>query len=241
MIPPTISDVFDAIDVTWPAASRTKHGPWHIRTGQGGGSRVSAATANSADATNHIPQAEAAMRSLGQHPLFMLRPQDTALDTALAARGYAVQDPVTFYTAPIAALTQTPLHPVTTFLNWPPLHITTDIWAEGGIGPRRVAVMHRAAGPKIALLGRANDAPAAAAFVALSGPIAMLHALEVRTAHRRCGLARHMMHAAGHWAAGQGATSLTVLVTTANTAANALYTSLGMTPAGHYHYRTAPA
>ena len=37
--------VYDLIDATWPAAAFRQVGPWTIRTGGGGGSRVSAATA----------------------------------------------------------------------------------------------------------------------------------------------------------------------------------------------------
>jgi GNAT superfamily N-acetyltransferase len=45
------------------------------------------------------------------------------------------------------------------------------------------------------------------------------------------------MRAAARWAEGNGATTLALAVTRANSAANALYASLGMVAAGHYHYR----
>jgi ribosomal protein S18 acetylase RimI-like enzyme len=50
-------------------------------------------------------------------------------------------------------------------------------------------------------------------------------------------LGRELMHSAAYWADAHGATHLTILVTKANEAANALYRGLGMTAIGGYHYR----
>ncbi len=72
-------------------------GPWTIRDGQGGGKRVSAATAHSAVNDDDIAQAEVAMLDLGQTPLFMIRDGDAALDKLLETRGYSVVDPVEMY------------------------------------------------------------------------------------------------------------------------------------------------
>ena len=112
-----------------------------------------------------------------------------------------------------------------------------DIWAAGGIGPARIDVLARADGPKTGLFGRSNNRPAATGFVAIHDRIAMVHALEVLERHRREGLGRHMMRQASFWAADQGATHMSVICTQANRGANALYTSLGMTLVGQYHYR----
>ena len=107
-----------------------------------------------------------------------------------------MKDPVTVYAAPAAALASEPPPPVTTFEVWPPLAIQAEIWAAGGIGPARLAVMERAAGPKTTILGRCADRPAATAYVAVHGTVAMLHALEVADRFRRRGLGRHIMRAA---------------------------------------------
>ena len=56
---------------------------------------------------------------------------------------------------------------------------TRALWAEGGIGPARLAVMDRVTLPKTAILGRTGDRAAGVAFVAATGDCAMLHALEV--------------------------------------------------------------
>ena len=101
----------------------------------------------------------------------------------------------------------------------------------------RLAVMARVAVPKVAILGRSDDKPAGVAFVACAGPVAMLHALEVRLAMRRQGAARKMLIAAAHWAQAQGAQTFALVVTEANAPARALYERLGMTTVGRYHYR----
>jgi GNAT superfamily N-acetyltransferase len=165
----------------------------------------------------------------------MIRPEDAALDAALATRGYRIIDPVIAYAAPVTAF-PAPRH-MTTFPHWPPLQMALDLWAEGGIGPERIAVMHRATGPKTALLSRANDRPTGAAYVALHNDTAMLHALEVSPARRRQGSAQNLLAAAALWAADHGAATLSLVVTEANTAARTLYHRMAMQPVGRYHYR----
>lgn len=235
----TPTQLYEACEGTWPPAHRFEQGPFLLRDGAGGGKRVSAATLRDgqdwdADA---LAEAEAEMRAREQAPLFMIREGDAAFDTALATAGYSVIDPVNMYVTDPAHLTGKPIPRVTTFTIWEPLAIMRDIWAEGGIGPARLDVMHRAKAPKTGILGRIDDQPAAAAYVAMHKGIAMLHALEVRERHRRKGLADWVMRAAAFWAVEQGASHLAVLCVQENTAANGLYQSLGFAPAGTYHYR----
>lgn len=231
-----MSDPFAVIEATWPAAALHRAGPWLVREGRGGGKRVSAATAAGDWQAADIALAEAAQASLGQDLLFMLRPDEAALDATLETQGYRIVDPVVILAGPASAFAAPP-PPMTTFPIWPPLAIMRDIWAEGGVGLLRLAVMDRAKGPKTAILGRINDRAAGTAFVALHGQTAMLHALHVVPAQRRQGIAANMMRAAALWAQDQGAGQFSVVVTAANSAALALYASLGMTIVGHYHYR----
>ena len=229
--------LFDAMEATWPPAQAQRAGPWTIRDGRGGGKRVSAATAESAVGSAEIGEAVTAMRALGQTPLFMIREGDEALDEALATRGYDPIDPVVFYAAPIAPLAATKPPPVSAFAIWEPLVIMTEIWEEGGIGPGRLAVMHRVAGPKTALFGRAQARPAGVGFAAIHDGIAMVHGLEVAPPFRRAGVGRNLMHLAARWAADEGAQHLALAVTRENAPANRLYSSLGMEVVGSYHYR----
>lgn len=226
-----------ALEATWPPAARREVGPWTIREGQGGGKRVSAATARRAVGAEDVAEAEDAMRALGQAPLVMIRDGEAALDALLAASGYAVLDPTDAFAAPLAALDLPPPPRLAAIPAWPPLAIQRELWAEGGIGPARLAVMERAQHPKTSLLARMDDRAAGTAFVALHDGMAMVHALEIQPRFRRRGLGRQMMAGAIHWARAQGARDLGLVVTRANAAAQALYASLGLRRVGHYHYR----
>lgn len=234
---------YDVIDGTWPAASYRHHGVWTLREGCGGGSRVSAATLadpNAGFAGADIDSAETAMRDMGQPRIFMIREGETRLDQDLAQRGYVFKDPVTIYACPPAQLTDQPLPRVTVFSIWEPLAIIREIWAAGGIGKSRLAIMDRAAGPKTSFLCRHNDKPAGAAYAAIHDRVAMVHAVEILAHQRRGGMGGWVMRAVAFWADEQGAENLSVMCTVENTAANALYTSLGMRPVGQYHYRHLP-
>ncbi|MEJ8561731.1 GNAT family N-acetyltransferase [Yoonia sp. GPGPB17] len=237
---PTAQKLYAVIDGTWPSSAKQALGPWTIRIDGSGSSRVSAATAEQLVTDADIPQAEEAMRAAGQVPLFMIREGEAALDDLLRARGYVIKDPVNMYAAPIAKIATERPPPVTSFEVWPPLAAQIELWAEGGIGAGRLAVMDRAREPKTTLLGRSHDRPAGTVYVGIAADCAMIHALEIGTKLRRQGLARHLTQAAAFWAQDNGADYLTLVTTQANTGANALYSSLGMTLVGHYHYRTLP-
>lgn len=230
---------YGAIDGTWPAATRTRIGPWTIRDGQGGGKRVSAATADAPCKDTDIAQAEDAMRAMNQAPLFMIRAGEDALDAALQARGYDIVDPTNGYVAQAKTLTDIPIPRVTAFAIWEPLAIMQDIWAMGGIGQARLDVMARAQ-VKTGILARWKDKPAGAAFVAIHEGIAMVHAVEVLAHQRGQGVAQWIMRRAAFWALDNGADTLAVLTTASNDAANALYQKLGFSRLGGYHYRAHP-
>ncbi|MEH7828049.1 GNAT family N-acetyltransferase [Gemmobacter denitrificans] len=232
----TPAALMSLLEATWPAFAQHRCGPFTLREGRGGGQRVSAATAEGGFAAADLEAAELAMQAMGQDPLFLIREGDAALDQALAARGYRVHDPVLGYAASISAL-RGDVSGMAAFVHWPPLAIAADLWAEGGIGPGRLAVMDRAAGPKAAILGRSDDTPSGAAFVVCAEGAAMLHALQVRPALRRRGAARNMMQAAINWAAEQGVHDFAVVVTEANAPARALYDDMGFAPVTRYHYR----
>ena len=216
---PDARRLIEVCEATWPPAARSQVGAWTIRKGAGGGQRVSAATENWPTTEADLPAAEAAMRALGQRPLFMVREGEDHLDRMLAAHGYELNDPVNIYAMPVSELAaqQAPL--TSGIPVWPPLAIMREIWAEAGIGPARLAVMARAPFPKTALIGRTEDKPAGVAFVATG---------------------RNLLIRAAQWAAGEGAETFSLVVTRGNHAANPLYTALGMRLVGHYHYRRAP-
>lgn len=228
---PSLPLLLEVLEATWPPAVTRHLNGWILRDGAGGGKRVSATTGS-----GDVAVAERAMQATGQALLFQMRGGQPE-DGILAARGYARIDPTILYAVKVDVLA-TDLPPsVTTFEVWEPLQIMRDIWAAGGIGPARVAVMDRVQGPKTGLFGRINNRPAGAGFVAIHKSIAMVHALEVLADQRRKGLGIYMMRQAAFWAKRNGAQHLALAVTEANAAANALYAGLGLTRVGGYHYR----
>ncbi|NNF72222.1 MAG: GNAT family N-acetyltransferase [Rhodobacteraceae bacterium] len=242
MTQPDLSALYEALEATWPPARAWQSGPFTLRDGAGGGKRVSAATANGPASEDEIRAASDAMRAIGQPALFQIRADDEDLDARLATLGFDTVDPTTFYSAPLSVLTPRTLPPVSAFLIPEPLAIMVEIWAAGGIGPGRLAVMDRAPSPKTTVLGRTSDRAVGAGFAAIHNGIAMIHALEVLPEARRKGTAQNMITALTQWADAQGAAHLALAVTGANDGANALYAALGMAQVGGYHYRiqTAP-
>lgn len=228
---------FDCIDKTWPAAEIRESGAWCLRRGDGGGQRVSAATARVPGHLPEIEAAEAAMAAIGQPPLFMIRDGEEALDAALAARGYRVKDPVVILSAAAEDLPEVTAKPGQIVDCAAPLAVQREIWQAGGIGPARLAVMARAEGPSSYLLIRDGDIPAGVGFVALFGAMAMLHAVEIAAPFRRRGFGREITTAAARFARAHGARDVSVLTVEDNKPALALYESLGMAPAARYHYR----
>lgn len=226
-----------ALEATWPPAEIVETDGFRLRRGAGGGKRVSAA-ARMSPGPDGLDAAVAAMAGWGQGPLFQLTGDDTELDADLARRGYAIADPTLLYVAPATDLIgDGPVQTAHARKIVPAL--MAEIWAEGGIGPSRLNVMARATVPSVRLLGRSGDRPSGAAFVAVDGDIAMIHAIEVRPAQRRKGVARQLMHAGARFAVANGAHWLALAVTEANGPARALYQGLGMTLAGRYHYRVS--
>ena len=229
-----------ALQACWPAAETRRLGPWTIRRGEDGGSRTEAASleASVEEGLAAIEDAEAAMRDWGKRPLFVLRPGEEALDAALAAKGYGVPDRNLILAAPSVALAAA--GGLSAIPCEAPLAAMEEIWAAGGIGSAKLAVMARTPAPRVSFLGRLEDRPAGAAFVAAHDGIAMLSALEIAPFARRRGLGAVMVRAAAAWAAAQGAETFALAVRGANAPALALYAALGMAEAGRYHYREAP-
>lgn len=231
---PDSARLMDAVDVTWPPAEMRREAGWMLRRGAGGGKRVSAASPLGQGA---VADAQAQMRGWGQQPLFRLIPDDGALDAELSDRGYQVIDPVALYAAPAAEMTGDASHMAASYRCAFRIARVEEIWAAGGIKAPRLDIMDRVTAPRVTLISRAADRPCGAAFAAVDGDIAMIHAIEVLDAYRRQGAGRLLIEAAARWALDQGAIWLALAVTEANAPARALYDRLGMQVAGRYHYR----
>ena len=234
---PSVDEIIEACEATWPPAETKRVGAWVIRDGAGGGKRVSAATENWPTTEADLPTAEKAMRDLSMDPLFQIRHGDEHLDDMLEKHGYDIIDPVNFWVIEASELTREELPPVSAFSIWPSLSIMNELWDAGGIGEARRAVMERADCPKTGLLARTDDKPSGVGFVGIHNDIAMAHALHVDEKLRRQGAGQNLLKQAAKWADEQGAKYLALIVTQGNHAANPLYANLGMHLVGHYHYR----
>ncbi|MDK8874481.1 GNAT family N-acetyltransferase [Paracoccus sp. SSJ] len=230
-------DIARAFESTWPAAEYAQAGGFLVGRGRGGGGRVSSARATRPDWSEaDIARAEAVQRSWNERPMFRVADDDAALSQALAAQGFRHGTPTAILAADCARLTALPVPPLTAFAIWPPLAMQRDIWSDGNVSAARQEVMERACLPKTGLLGRVQDRAAGAAFVALDGPVAMIHAIEVVPALRRQGVAGWLIRMAAAWAEEQGATRLALAVSRANTGARAVYDRLGFAELGGYGY-----
>lgn len=229
-------DYFEALNATWPGLAEQRDG-WTLRRADGAGSRASAATREAAGADPRV--AEAAARAMGQRPLFMIRPGEADLDAALEAMGYLREDRSALLAAPVAALAA-PGPDRAVIRCEAPLARMVEIWSEGGIGAPRLAVMRRAAAPKVYLLARDGDRPAGCAFLSAAGGVAMIHALAIAPFARRKGLGARVSRAAAAWARDMGVPELALVVRGDNAAALGLYGGLGFEEKARYHYRRAP-
>ena len=231
------SDIFEAIDVTWPAEKFLEIPKWKLRRSAKGGKRVSAATAIGAPDISDIKLAENKMAQWHQDKLFMIKKNEIILDEALSASGYRVIDPTNIWSISSKNLSIQKTLPVKTFTIFPPLAIQRELWRANHIPPSRIEIMDRVKTHKTTIFGRINARPAASAFVAVSNKFAMVHALVVDKKCRRQGMGKFVMQKVGSWAYQMGAESVVALCTEKNYSANILYKSLGMQVIGKYHYR----
>ena len=233
-------------NAAWPAAEVEMLGSWLLRATGGWTGRANSALPIGRpglprDAAIDAVTSWYAARGLPARinvPLPLTAPLDAALD----ARGWTRSTPSLVLIAPLATiLAATPPQPDLPAVR---LDRTPD-----------AAWLARVAGHKGALPPAAQHvltAPAAVRFATVDGDLAVgrgavvdgfLHVglLEVAAEARRRGLARHLTRALAEWAAEERAGTAFLQVEADNSAAIALYTSLGFTHHHTYVTRTAPA
>lgn len=225
-----------ALAATWPAASSRRLGPWTIRQG-GGDPLASAAFADCVPDHADIAAMEAAQAALGQRPAVLVGDDEGGLDARLAEAGYHRGASLLAFAAPVTPLAVAPPRPERAILHWPPLAITGEIWAEGGLESSGAAPMDRVAGIRTVLLARAGDLPAGAAFAGVAGETVVVHRIAVRERLRRQGVATTILRSAALWAQDLGVARFSLAVDERNLAARGLAASLGMDVVGQFHYR----
>lgn len=234
---PSETELFQAIDATWPPFAMHTKGIWTLREGKGAGQRVSAASTVEIARETDVEQAASFMREMGQVPLFMVRGEQPELDALLDDQGYQIVDPVDVLMMRCDRLAEYDQPSLQVIFTKGPLAIMEEIWLDGGTDAPRLAVMDRAAEPNTCLMGRHKNRPVGVSFMGCYQDIAMVHAVEVLISARKQGVAEAMMRGAAWWAVQQNAEWFTCLATSENAPAQGLYRKMGMEVAAHYHYR----
>ncbi len=177
-----MTGLFAVSEATWPAAALHQAGAFTVPRRPG--RRPARLRRHRRGRLDRRPISTRLRRStaaLGQPPLFMIRDGEEALDAALAARGYAIMDPVTLYVAAVATLAVRAL---------PPMSGLRDLAAPGDHARHLGRGRHRpgpdrgdGAGGQVRRprsSAASNDRAAGAAFVAgIHDGTAMLHALHI--------------------------------------------------------------
>ena len=224
------ADIWQVLQESWPPERTSRYGAFLWQDGGTGGNRVNAARALGPISFKDVETLETHFASQGRTPLFQITQNDSKLDSILAKKGYDIRDKTVCFSAPVEQLSST--HGETNSVQWPPSDTHREHWARAGIGPDRLAIMERVRLPKTVI-----SLEGGLAFVAVHGPNAALHAMDVAPKMRRQGKATQLIAQAASWASSHGATTLALLATTANSPAMSLYSSLGMQRAQGYHYR----
>ncbi|MEO1328671.1 MAG: GNAT family N-acetyltransferase [Pseudomonadota bacterium] len=232
---------FDLLAATWPPEETARLGDWRLCRADGAGQRVCSAWPLSRDwrgLADTVPGIEAWYRARGLAPMLQL-PDGLGDDAALIAQGYAVVGETAIVRLDATALAERPLRgtgsPYLIQVR-APLAALDELWAKGGVGGPRRAVIARAEpiGRIIAL--RLEHRLAGVVFVARLRKAACVHALHVAPWGRRRGAGHDLMVAAARWAVEAGAESLVFSVERANAPALALYQGLGAVEIGGYRY-----
>lgn len=228
-----------AIDATWVAAERAPLGDWIVRRGAGAGGRAGSIWMRGdpgmplADA---LARAAVLQRGWGEQPLLMLPDSEPDRAAVAAAHGWTIGERTTLMAARCAEVAAHGTGGLMVVQVRCPLAVMEELWDSTGTDAARRAVMDRTPEPKISLMLREDDRPAAAAFVAVDGDVAMLHAVMVGEPWRRRGVGRALTAAAAAWARDTGAQSIGLAVLSTNAPAIALYGRMGFEPRGGYRY-----
>lgn len=247
--------MISALEATWPPERVVETADCRIRLAPGAGSRVNSIQPKRLDLDDAaVAAAEAEAAAAGAAPLWAVpEPAESvgaATDTlaeTLLARGYERFDASLIMAGEPGAILAAAEDrwrarkgeaEIGTLALRCPLTVIEQIWARGGIGPERLAVMERPTGPKEVFMARNDNRPVGAGFVAVDPAtgVAFVHALEVTEESRGRGVGPAVMRAAARFAVNAGAKQLAVAVRRSNEAGLRLFQAIGLQPVGGYVY-----
>jgi ribosomal protein S18 acetylase RimI-like enzyme len=262
VVPAAPADVLALEEVAalgWPAPHTRRLGRWLLRAAEGWTGRANSVLPLGDpglpldDALAEVTAWYAGHGLPGR--LAIPLPGREALDAALARRGWSAYNHTQVLTADVGVT----LRSLPERADLPPVEIEPvpgDDWVaayhyrgDSGLPPVGRAILTGSERPGFAVVrsGRSGGSggsasPALAiARASLDRGWMGVTAVEVDPAHRRRGLASHVMRALLGWAAESGAPDVYLQVADENEAALALYDRIGFAPHHRYHYRLAPA
>jgi GNAT superfamily N-acetyltransferase len=247
LLDPDVLTLEEAAFAAWPAAEVRALGPWRLRNMAGVTNRANSAWAGPGTPVGGLEAAVDeverfyAARSLA--PMFQVMPlSDPRLDPLLAARGYAIFDPVSVRVAQAVGVAQLPGR-----MGAGCESALSEVWFE--VSGRRGRFAGEATDVYRGLLerlaGRAGFASAcdasgriaAVGLTVLAPPLAGVFSMLTLPEQRRRGLGEAVLAALARFAAERGAQHLYLQVEVENAPARALYARSGFRESHRTHYR----
>lgn len=225
----------------WPAGEVRDVDGWQVRLSGGGSRRANSLLPlafTGADVGRALDRVETIYSEHGL-PAYVYvsaiaAPAD--LDTHLAGRGYAREEPTILLAKPLGAIAPLPdiEAAATPGADW------LGIYAADLSPDRRTAapgVLARVPNPRRFFLLRQDGVPASTALGVIVGDIAVVECVATDPGRRRKGGARRVVAALEQWAFAAGATRVALQVTAGNAAARQLYEQAGYRFVAQHHYR----
>ena len=246
-----ITDIELCANRAWPAAHIETLDGWRLRWSDGltrrGNSVYPLEDRGAISLPEKLERAEAWYGARGVGALYQLSPIATpqSLDTALAARGYTLESPVSIQTCSAAALAGAP--PRSASLSAGVADDATPEWRAISVDRGRFAerpgtfdgFLDRIGARAGFALARISGEPVATGLGVVDGERAGVFAMLTVPEQRGRGAAAAVLAALGRWACDRGAREVYLQVERDNAPALALYQRGGFRERYGYHYRRA--
>ncbi len=226
----------------WPAEEMRGVDGWLWRYSGGGSQRANSVSAlfyDGEDIEQSIDTVERLYRERKAPVRFQVgfplsQPGD--LDARLAERGYVIHDPVTTLIKAVAPVEM----PADVVLRDAPSPAWLSVYLSNVTPDRRPfaeSILERVPGPRVFVEAVRGGGVVATALGVFFERTVIAECVGTAAAARRQGAAAAVMRALEAWANGQDAHTIGLQAVTSNAPAQGLYTALGYTAAGTYHYR----
>ncbi|AIY00573.1 GCN5-related N-acetyltransferase [Arthrobacter sp. PAMC 25486] len=236
------------MDRAWPALESSTADGWVLRSASGVTQRANSIwpVSERSDAAMALREAENWYAARRQPVIFQLthRPENASLEAFLDTRGYSGQSETIIMTAAVPPAEWVPPAGIAVTVDTEPSDEWLDLWwrVDGRGGAEEKVVARRILSGADSLYASARNE---AGDVVGTGRLTIvdgrggLYAMATHPDFRRQGVAAAVLAELQRQASVAGVSGLWLMVTAANTGAQALYAAAGFTEAGRYHYRQA--